>query len=133
MHIYELAIINPLGLHARPCAKLVKIVSRFRCNVSLVVKGRRASARSIVAVMLLGASFGATVRLEVDGPDEAVAMREIAELFQDGSENGRDDNRGEGNNKPPQAVRRTRWPTTLADALKLSVTPRSAIISSTSL
>jgi phosphocarrier protein HPr len=84
VQIYELAIINPLGLHARACAKLVKIASSFRCNVSLVVKGRRASARNILAVMLLGASVGATVRLEIDGPDEAVAMREIAALFQDG-------------------------------------------------
>ena len=84
MQIYELAIINPLGLHARACAKLVKIASRFRCTVSLVVKGRRVSARNILAVMLLGASVGSTVRLETDGPDEAVAMREIAALFQDG-------------------------------------------------
>ena len=84
MQIYELAITNRLGLHARACAKVVRIASRFRCNVSLVVKGRRASARNIVAVMLLTASVGTTVRLEVDGPEEVVAMREIAALFHDG-------------------------------------------------
>lgn len=33
MQTYKLAIINPLGLHARACAKLVEIASRFRCNV----------------------------------------------------------------------------------------------------
>jgi phosphocarrier protein len=49
-----------------------------------VVKGRRASARNIVAVMLLTASVGTTVRLETDGPDEVAAMREIAALFHDG-------------------------------------------------
>ena len=48
------------------------------------MKGRRASARNIVAVMLLTASVGATVRIEVDGPDEAEAMRAIAALFHDG-------------------------------------------------
>jgi phosphocarrier protein HPr len=78
------AITNPLGLHARPCARIVHIASRFRSNVSLVVKGKRASARSIVAVMLLTASVGTTVRLEIDGPDEAEAMRAIAALFHDG-------------------------------------------------
>jgi phosphocarrier protein len=78
------SIINPLGLHARACARIVNIASRFRSNVSLVVRGRRASARNIVAVMLLTASVGATVRLEVDGPDEAEAMKEIAALFHDG-------------------------------------------------
>ena len=78
------AITNPLGLHARACARIVHIASRFRSNVSLVVKGKRASARNIVAVMLLTASVGTTVRLEIDGPDEAEAMRAIAALFHDG-------------------------------------------------
>ena len=84
MQTRELAITNRLGLHARACARIVQIASRFRCNVSLVVKGRRASARNIVAVMLLTASVGSTVRLETDGPDEVAAMREIAALFHDG-------------------------------------------------
>ena len=78
------SIINPLGLHARACARIVNISSRFRSNVSLVVRGRRASARNIVAVMLLTATVGTTVRLETDGPDEVAAMREIAALFHDG-------------------------------------------------
>jgi phosphocarrier protein len=80
----NLAIINPQGLHARACHRIVHIASRFRSKVSLVVKGRRASARNIVAVMLLTASVGTTVRLEIDGPDEVEAMREITALFHDG-------------------------------------------------
>jgi len=78
------SIVNPLGLHVRACARIVAIASKFRSTVSLSVKGRRASARNIVAVMLITASVGATVRIEVDGPDEAQAMREIAALFHDG-------------------------------------------------
>ena len=84
MQIYEIAITNRLGLHARACAKIVQIASRFRCNMSIIAKGRRASARSIIAVMQLSASVGTTVRLEVDGPEEDAAMREIAALFHDG-------------------------------------------------
>lgn len=84
MQIRNIPIINRLGLHARACARIVHIASRFRSNVSLVVKGKRASARNIVAVMLLTASVGTTVRIEVDGPDEVEAMREVAALFHDG-------------------------------------------------
>ena len=84
MQIHEIAIINRLGLHARACAKIVNVASRFCCDVSIAVKDRRASARSIVALMLLSASVGTTVRVEVDGPEEAVAIREITALFQDG-------------------------------------------------
>src|SRR5436309_2817624 len=44
---------NRLGLHARACAKIVRVASQFRCNISLVWNGRCASARSIMAVTLL--------------------------------------------------------------------------------
>jgi len=84
MLVRVVSILNPAGLHVRACAKIVAIASKFRSNVSLVVKGKRASARNIVAVMLITASMGATVRVEVDGPDEAQAMKEIAALFHDG-------------------------------------------------
>ena len=84
MQTHSVSIINRLGLHARACARIVHIASRFSSNVWLVVKGKRASARNIVAVMLLTASVGTTVRTEVDGPDEVEAMREVAALFHDG-------------------------------------------------
>lgn len=84
MQIQEVAIPNRLGLHARASARLVQLASRFRSEVSFVVRERRASARSIVAVMLLSAAAGTMVRVEVDGPDEVRAMREITELIQDG-------------------------------------------------
>jgi phosphocarrier protein HPr len=84
MQTTVVSVVNPQGLHVRACARIVAIASKFRSTVSLTVKGRRASARNIVAVMLLTASVGATVRIEVDGPDEAQAMREIAALFHDG-------------------------------------------------
>ncbi len=84
MQILEVAVTDRQGLHARTCARLVRIASRFRCEVSLIVRDRRASARSIIAMMLLAASVGTTVRLEVDGPDEVDAMQEIAALFDAG-------------------------------------------------
>ena len=84
MQIREVTVTNTLGLHARASAKIVEVASRFPCTVSLVAKGRRASARSIVALMLLSASAGTLVQLEADGPEEATAVREIATLFSDG-------------------------------------------------
>jgi phosphocarrier protein len=84
MQIKEVTVTNALGLHARASAKIVDAASRFPCTVSLVARGRRASARSIVALMLLSASAGTLVQLEADGPEEAAAVREIASLFSDG-------------------------------------------------
>lgn len=72
---------NRLGLHARACAKVVRVASQFRSNVSLIWNGQRASARSIVAVMLLAAGVGATIRVETNGPDEAEAMTAMVQLM----------------------------------------------------
>ena len=86
MQTREVAITNSLGLHARACARVVQVASRFRCKVSLVSGVRRASARSIVAVMLLAAAVGTTIVVETDGPDEIAAMVAIVSLLRDGVE-----------------------------------------------
>jgi phosphocarrier protein len=77
-------ITNRHGLHARACAAIVQVASRFRCKVALVSGVRRASAHSIVAVMLLAAAVGTTIRVETDGPDEMAAMTAIVSLLSEG-------------------------------------------------
>src|SRR5947207_84822 len=84
MQIREIEITHRLGLHARACARIVQLASRFRCNVALVCRRRRASARNIVEMMLLAGAFGSTVRVETDGPDESAAMAAIVRLLKDG-------------------------------------------------
>lgn len=84
MQIRQVELINRLGLHARACAKVVQVASQFRCNVCLIWNGKRASARSMLAVMLLAAGVGATIRLETHGPDEAEAMTAMVQLISDG-------------------------------------------------
>ena len=83
MQTRHVELTNRYGLHARACAKIVEVASRFRCSISLVCKGRRASARSMLAVMLLAASVGATIRVETSGPDEAEAMKAMVQLIAD--------------------------------------------------
>ena len=77
-------ITNRLGLHMRAAAKIVSVAMRSRCNVSLTRAGRRASARSLLAVMLLAAAVGSTIVVETDGPDEVAAMTALVELIDDG-------------------------------------------------
>ena len=84
MQIRELLITHPLGLHARACARIVQLASRFRCNVSISIGNRHASARNIVPVMLLAVSMGATVRIETEGPDEGAAMTAMVQLIDRG-------------------------------------------------
>lgn len=78
----ELLIANKLGLHARATAKLVQLLSGYRCNATLVAKGREVNAKSIMGVMLLAAGYGTTVVLRVEGEDEDAAMEAASALFE---------------------------------------------------
>jgi phosphocarrier protein HPr len=78
----ELLISNRLGLHARATAKLVQVLSGYRCNATLIAKGREVNAKSIMGVMLLAAGMGTPVLLRVDGDDEADAAAAVADLFE---------------------------------------------------
>ena len=84
MQTCNIAIVNRFGLHARASAKVVRLASQFKCSVSLVLNGRRASARSMLAVMMLAATVGSVVRLETSGSDEAAAMTAMVRLIGDG-------------------------------------------------
>ncbi|MFS8064058.1 MAG: HPr family phosphocarrier protein [Luteimonas sp.] len=78
----ELLISNRLGLHARATAKLVQVLSGFRCNATLTAKSREVNAKSIMGVMLLAAGMGTPVLLRVDGDDEADAAAAVTDLFE---------------------------------------------------
>jgi phosphocarrier protein HPr len=82
----EIKIINPLGLHARAAAQLVRLAGKFaskiivkRCDNNLY-----ADAKSILNILTLAASKGTILKLEVDGKDEEQAFEEIKTLFANG-------------------------------------------------
>ncbi|MCA1714257.1 MAG: HPr family phosphocarrier protein [Gammaproteobacteria bacterium] len=68
-------------MHARATARLVQLLSGFRCNATLAAKGREVNAKSIMGVMLLAAGRGTPVLLRVDGIDEAEAADAVTALF----------------------------------------------------
>jgi phosphocarrier protein len=77
----ELPVINRLGLHARAAAKLVQLLGGFESNATVLARGREVNGKSIMGVMLLAAGQGSSVKLRLDGPDEAEAMQAAADLF----------------------------------------------------
>jgi phosphocarrier protein len=80
----EVTIVNRLGLHARAAVKLVSLCSKYVSNVAIAVNGRRADGRHLIAVILLSASVGAKVSLQVAGPDEVEAMAAVTRLISNG-------------------------------------------------
>ena len=83
MPVAEVEIINKLGLHARASAKLTQTATRFKSEVWMERKTRRINAKSIMGVMMLAASKGATVKIETIGPDAEEALNALCELIAD--------------------------------------------------
>ena len=82
----DVEIVNKLGLHARPSAKLTQLASRFQSQVFMARNGRRVNAKSIMGVMMLAAAKGSTVTLETDGDDEEEALAALAAMIESGFE-----------------------------------------------
>ncbi len=80
----EITIVNKLGLHARPSAKLTQVATGFKSEVWLTKKGRRINGKSIMGVMMLAAGKGTALMVETNGQDEAEAMAAIRELIGSG-------------------------------------------------
>jgi phosphocarrier protein HPr len=77
----NITIINKLGLHARAASKLVNCASQFESDVFIGRNGNRVNAKSIMGVMMLAASKGVELELEVDGNDEQDCQQALVDLI----------------------------------------------------
>ena len=77
----KLTILNKLGLHARAAAKVVSTANEFESTIIITKDGKNADARSIMKLLMLSASQGSSIRVEIDGADQNDAMESIERLF----------------------------------------------------
>ncbi len=73
-------IVNRNGLHARPAAEIVKLSSRFNCEITIVRDDLEVNGKSIMGVMMLAAEYGSNILVRANGPDAEQAVNAIAEL-----------------------------------------------------
>jgi phosphocarrier protein HPr len=69
------------GLHTRPASLLVRTASKFGSSIELRHKGKIANARSIISIILLCATMGATIEVEAVGEDEEMAIQAVEQVF----------------------------------------------------
>ncbi len=77
-------IVNPLGLHARPAAQLVKLANTFGSEIQLVKDGVPVNGKSIMGVMILAAECGSTITVRANGADAEAAVAALVELVSSG-------------------------------------------------
>lgn len=80
----EVMIVNKLGMHARPAAKLVQTALRFSCDVHLQSNSHMVNAKSIMGLLTLAAAQGSRVMLICRGTDAQDAMDAVKVLFASG-------------------------------------------------
>lgn len=79
-----LIVPNKRGLHARAAARFVTTAERFGAAVDVVRDGQSVSARSIMGLMMLGASQGSAIELRAEGFDAREALDALAALVESG-------------------------------------------------
>ena len=67
-----------VDLHARPAADFVRAAMKFESRVTVSSNGRDADAKSLLAVLALGAKRGTTLRLSAEGDDAGAALEALA-------------------------------------------------------
>ena len=79
-------VVNPLGLHARAAAQLVRVAGQFRSRITLRRDDSAASAnaKSILSLLALAAPIGTELSIVADGADEAEAFAAVMALFAGG-------------------------------------------------
>lgn len=72
----------PVGLHVRPATLIAQEARKYQAEVFMVYQDRRASARNVFDMLVLGAEKGDQVTLEAsDGEDARAAVEALAKLF----------------------------------------------------
>jgi phosphoenolpyruvate-protein phosphotransferase len=84
------------GLHARPAKAITTLAKTFQSAITLSRGDKTADARSMIALLQLGAGPGAKLTLAAKGPDAAAAMLALRAAFADGL--------GDADEHPPMAV-----------------------------
>jgi len=77
----QTTIINKLGLHARAAAKFVSCSAAFSSRIMVGKDGNLVDGKSIMSIMMLAASQGTVIELEIDGADEDLALAALEALI----------------------------------------------------
>jgi|TARA_B110000483_G_scaffold109115_1_gene132944 phosphocarrier protein len=78
----NIEIINKAGLHARAASKLVTLTSSFSSTIK-IGQEKMVDGKSILSLMMLAATKGTVLQLEIEGSDEEQAMQAIKTLITD--------------------------------------------------
>ena len=80
MKTFRYEVQEETGLHARPCALLVRQIGAFQSQVTLSAKGQQVEGTRMLALMGLGILRGDVITFQIEGKDEEQAARQLEQF-----------------------------------------------------
>lgn len=77
----EFRIINKLGLHARAAVLFIKAANNFQSQIMVIKDGVEVNGKSIMGILMLGATQGSAITVTAKGPDAKKAVAELGKLI----------------------------------------------------
>jgi len=74
-------VLNSLGLHASSSAKLVKEASKYSSEITLTKEDMTVNVKSIMGVLMLGATQGTHLIIKAVGDDARNAVDNLVAMF----------------------------------------------------
>lgn len=76
----KLKVSNEVGLHARPASVFVQTAAKFSSEIEVTYQEKTVNAKSILAVLTLGAHKDAEIVVKAEGDDADDALKALEEL-----------------------------------------------------
>ena len=83
MKTVQYTIKDELGIHARPAGMLVKEAAQFKSSIKIAGPKKEVDAKRIMGVMSMVVKKGDTVKLTIEGADEAEAAAALQKFLQE--------------------------------------------------
>ena len=77
----QFIIVDPLGLHLRPAAKLVVLAKSFRSDIQIIAKGTTVDGKSLLDLVALAIECGTTLDIVAQGSDAEAAVGALSKLL----------------------------------------------------
>ena len=73
---------NAVGVHARPAGALARMAEKYDSTITIQKDGKDGTAVNL-AVMKLNIQYQETVKVTIEGSDEAAALEQIQTFFEE--------------------------------------------------
>ena len=75
-------VCNTAGIHSCPSAVIIKEAMNYPGVIRVIASSRDSDLRSVMSLLALGLQQGATLAIQVSGPDEDAFCRKLVDLFE---------------------------------------------------